>query len=97
MSTLTLTASNGTTFTFRRIEPGMSYGRSAVNDRSGPLVEVYDAAYSFTPWGQVICQYDVRTLETHTPGVGLILDGGIPVWRVDGASMDQVRAWLAHA
>jgi len=37
----------------------------------------------------------VRTLETHTPGVGLILDGGIPVWRVDGASMDQVRAWLA--
>ena len=69
------------------------------------LVEFWDMTYSHGPvapgaqvYGQFVSRYFLDTLlgldgYGSTSG-GLILDGGIPVWRIDAGTMLEVRGWL---
>lgn len=58
----------------------------------------------FGPLGQFVQRYDVATIlghdnySSHTPGEasGLVLDGGVPAWRIDAETMTRVREWLAE-
>lgn len=80
-----------------------------VND-DGPMVEFYDATHADNPGfsdmqvngrtvGQFASRYFVATLQGRD-GFGtrharpLNLDGGVPVWTVDGDAMIEVMDWL---
>lgn len=63
--------------------------------RFGNMAEFWDLTYAnqnFGRDGQFVSAYYVETLLS---GVGgLILDAGIPAWRIDAAGMGMVRAWI---
>lgn len=65
------------------------------------MVEVYDLTYAgdprFTPDGQFTGgRYFVDTLlNDHDPHVGINLQGGEPLWRIDAATWDDVIVWLS--
>lgn len=70
------------------------------------VVAFYDRRYAgerFEAHGQFVSDYAPDTLLGLDPwdrgdrkGLGLDLWGGEPSWRIDGATMDLVRAWLAR-
>jgi hypothetical protein len=82
-----------------------------VNVAREAFVEFYDYRYDFCHefigsndaakgagakrLGQFITKYYLSTLLESRPGP-LCLNGGIPVWTVDGDSMEEVRKWLCH-
>lgn len=104
---LILVNDNGRRFGVRVVRPGMRYG---LNDRviydesdssfrlNDSMVEFYDYTYAgdprFTPRGQFVSRYYVSTLLNRTAGLGLDLDGGVDVWKVDAAVTDQVIRYL---
>jgi hypothetical protein len=60
-------------------------------------VKFYDHRYTNdTDWinGQPVSAYYSDTLMEHDDGVGLDLDGGVDGWEIDGAEMDQVKAYI---
>lgn len=95
-----VTTDAGRTFTVRVLPVGARYG---VNDAcvidDAPTVEFYDATYAdqggFGPLGQFVSRYHVAALVGRGPG-GLDLEGGLPQWLVDAATMEVVRAWLTE-
>lgn len=103
-----ITAANGIPFTVRIVREGDSYGLNwcKTHDEARPLVEFYDARFDnakFTPgYGQFVSRYYASTLlgtdewanGPRERGRGLCLDGGVPAWEVDGASMDAVMEWV---
>jgi len=76
-----------------------------VHDQDDPLVEFFDSRYDNSKFalglGQFISSYYLTTLlglsqfgpGQHQRGLGLDLQGGVPDWRVDGRSMNQVLVW----
>ena len=85
--------SAGRRFRISVLRKGDRYGLNKVLtwDTEEPGVEFYDLTHEkFGTEGQFVTRYYWRTLETHTPGVGLDLDGGEPVWSLDGECMDRV-------
>ena len=95
----TFTANNGVTFAVRIVRPGEGYGlsRAATNNTGHTMVEVFDALYAgkaeFDPEGQIIAQYRVDTLlsDSNTlTNYGLDLQGGVPVWSIDGDTMGAI-------
>jgi hypothetical protein len=62
----------------------------------GNMVEVWDLTYAgqqFGRDGQFVSAYHVDTFLADE-GSGLVLDGGVPVWRICGQTMTYVRAWV---
>ena len=59
----------------------------------GATVEFYDRRYDFTPDGQFTGgrYYACDIIDGEA---GLILDDGIPAWRIDAGAMRIVRQWL---
>lgn len=62
--------------------------------------EVREALDADMP-GQFVSRYYVTTLlgedkhsSGHTDWSGVILDGGVPNWKIDGRAMRLVRLWL---
>lgn len=103
-STKTLTAANGVAFTARIVLDCQRYGLDDCLVHSGePLVEFYDTRYPETDYGQFVSSYFVASImmwdsymdEGDARGRGLNLDGGVPIWTIDGATMDLFREWLA--
>lgn len=106
--TAIVTATNGIRFQARILRKGDGYGA----DGQGPLVwederagvEFFDMRYPFTEFGQFTGgRYYVETvLANHENGDhesawgGLVLDGGVPDWKIDAAAMFVVRQWLHH-
>jgi len=81
----------GQTFRVRIVKDGDGYGAydketeqwAKAAGRGDLLVEVYDTRYPHTPFGQFITRYAFATLVARDHGLGLILDGGVPSWRLD--------------
>lgn len=61
-----------------------------------PTVAFYDARYDFDAHGQFVSDYGLDTLLERQRGYGLTLQGGVPNWDIDAASMDLVRSWLIN-
>jgi hypothetical protein len=62
-----------------------------------PMVEFYDLRYKMgTPDGQFTgARYNLSDLfEDRKPFSGLILDGGVESWRIDGDTFEAVVRWL---
>lgn len=93
MNTLNIN-SNEIPFLVRIVEEKDTYGNNncLTHDKKEPLIEFYDARYKHTPYGQFISRYYKETiLEVNS---GLILDGGVPEWKIEKAQMDEVKSWL---
>ena len=82
---MTVTAANGVTF-------NVVFRDSPVYHK--PMVEFYDSrqrgAKAWAEFGQYVAEYSLDTIAGHAPGVGLILYGGVPSWRIDGETMRHV-------
>lgn len=72
------------------VNVGERYGREncLVNDGDQPLVEWIDMKH-----GQFVSRYHLDIMQNHVGA--LILDGGIPEWRVDADTCAAVRSWLS--
>lgn len=90
----------GIRFTVKIIRQGDRYGRNdcLTHDKETPLVEFHDTRYN-----QFVSRYYLTTLlrqdqwTANQPSfavTGLVLDGGVPDWRIDAAGMKPVVAWL---
>lgn len=99
---------HGVPFAVRIVRQGDGYGlgHKLVHDGDEPMVEFYDARFDDARFdeglGQFVSRYDVGTIfgtdgwsaNARGPGRGLMLQGGVPEWRVDGPAMDRVVEWL---
>lgn len=102
---LTFTAANHVPFNVRLVQIGESYGRDdclthgqGKYDLHEPMVEFYDARHMHTSRGQFVSRYYVSTLLNGASRTsGLMLDGGVPEWTVDAASMQRVVDYLTGA
>jgi hypothetical protein len=100
--TTTFIAANGVPFTARYLFAGDAYGRTGAFTTKEPMVEFYDARYRrpesdsplFTEYGQFVSSYYVSTLNEHSAGVGLDLQGDVPSWKLDGRTFDKFAAWF---
>lgn len=97
--TISITSSvTGVRFIARILRTGDGYGLDNVLtwDDERPGVEFYDARYDHTPLGQFTSRYYVETILEGPGPSGLDLHGGVDSWKIDGQSMQIVRAWLHH-
>lgn len=92
-------AGNGVMFTVRILRDGDKYGLNDCltwgtdNGLPGCGVEFYDARYPHTTYGQFVSRYYYSTL-TQGPNMGLDLQGDVPSWKVDRATMGRILDWL---
>lgn len=98
---LRVSNSEGRSFNIKLIglrEPDSHTGGGRWQNPTKPVVEIYDAAYEgdhrFGTLGQFAARYYVTDLLEHPKGVGLMLHGGVPAWRLDGPAMAEVQNWL---
>lgn len=94
-----MTTMNVGKWNVRVVTKSESYGSGNCLAHTGddPAVEFYDGSQDterFGELGQFVTRYQLSTLLEHQDGKGLILDGGIPVWRVAPNDMDEVKTWL---
>ena len=84
----------GVEFAVRVVYSGDKYGRTLSLTHSGePLVEFYDTDHPHTEYGQFISRYSLPTILT-LKNAGLNLDGSVPKWQIDRATMDKIISWL---
>lgn len=96
MRTLKVTAANGITFNIVDLAPG-EHAAFPAAVRPERLIEIYDARYQHTPWGQFTTgRYYASTLlaNDRLTRTGLDIHGGVPNWSIDAATWTQVDAWL---
>ncbi|AXH49350.1 hypothetical protein HWB76_gp050 [Streptomyces phage Blueeyedbeauty] len=92
-------AENGVPFRAVFFPFGKSENYPAV-DTGEAMVEFYDYRYAkggrFTPDGQFTgARYNLSDLlEDRKPFTGLILDGGVESWRIDGDTFEMIVRWL---
>lgn len=98
---LDVTATNGVPFRVVLLLDGKSDNFPAVGKWMGggsPLVEFYDLRYrnvrGFTPDGQFVSRYYLEALVGRDERYGLDLQGDVPNWTIDAATMRTVAAWL---
>lgn len=92
--TFTVHRADGWHFTVRIVRGGDGYGAydketerwALVAGSRELMVEFYDPHYTFTPFGQFITRYHFATLVAQDHPNGLILDAGIPQWRLDATA-----------
>jgi ABC-type uncharacterized transport system ATPase subunit len=70
------------------VEKGDRYGRNncLLHGEDEPLVEVYDAEYPHTEYGQFISRYYMSTLLDGFQHSGIDLMGYEPKWKIDAAT-----------
>ena len=97
-TTRQFTNDEGTAFTVRIVRRGDSYGLNGclTHDEDKPLVEFYDLGYMHTQFGQFVSRYYLDTILNHGD-YGLVLDCGIPRWRIDAYAMTAIIVWLEGA
>lgn len=89
-------AENGVPFRAVFLPFGESENFPAVNTGQ-PMVEFYDKRYvNHTPDGQFTgARYNLSDLlEDRRPFSGLVLDGGVDSWRIDGDTFEMIARWL---
>ncbi len=97
MDTMKVTNDRGNEFTVRLVRKGDSYGLNncLTHNEDTILVEVYDAEYAFTEFGQFVSRYYITTLLEGGRGHGINLYGGEPKWSIDAKNWSKVLMWLA--
>jgi len=82
-------------FHVRMIMPGDKYGLMDRLTHVGvqPLVEVYDARYPHTKFGQFITRYYLSTLYSGTHDYGLCLNESIPEWSLSVVQHSTLVHW----
>lgn len=90
---------HGRRFNVCIVPEGGAYGLTDSLVANKPMVEFYDATQDrakFGTRGQFVSRYYIETLRERPagPAAGLILDGGIAEWRLDGNAMEQVHRHL---
>jgi hypothetical protein len=93
---LTVKGVDGRSFNVRLILKGDTYGRSAVHNKDEPMLEFYDASQDpkkFGPYGQVVSQYYVSTIQQSRGGLDLLTY--VAAWKIPAGEMDKVRAVVA--
>jgi hypothetical protein len=82
-------------FIIRIVQQGQKYGRDfkQTHELKEPLVEIYDADYNHTPFGQYISCYYLDTLRNRDPH-SLAFNGGIEKWRIGAANAVRLQQWL---
>ncbi|MDE3021371.1 MAG: hypothetical protein KGI54_05880 [Pseudomonadota bacterium] len=92
------TASNGINFIARLVFKNDTYGlgSSLTHDRDDPLIEFYDSRYPHTEYGQFVSRYFVSPLlgDEDFEARGLDLQGDVPDWKIDAASLKAVFDWV---
>lgn len=58
------------------------------------VIEFYDLRYSFTPDGQFISRYNLKTFLEGSGG--LCLDGGVTAWNISGVTRVLIMKWLKY-
>lgn len=98
---LVIPAKSKITFVVRVVRKGDKYGKDWTlhHDSDELKVEFYDTRYSHSSWGQFVCRYYVasvigRNHDKVETGKGLMLDGSVPDWNIDGETMDKIRVWI---
>ena len=92
-----VTNSNGDDFNVRIVRKGDRYGLNgcSVHNETEALVEVYDAEYPHTEFGQFVSRYYISTLiNGKSRNTGINLEGSAPKWRIDAHNWSKVIAWL---
>ena len=89
--------SKGKQFAVKLLAKGDSYGldKCLTWDKDSPGVEFYDVTYAgdgFDEVGQFVSRYYASTILDSDGGLNL--NGEIPEWNIDWASMNNVRAWM---
>jgi hypothetical protein len=87
----------GSEFTVRLVRKGNNYGLNncLTHNENEILVEVYDAEYAHTEFGQFISRYYITTLLDGGLRQGINLYGGEPKWSIDANNWCKVLMWLA--
>lgn len=96
-TTFKITNNKGNKFLVRLVRKGDRYGldHCLVNQENETLVEVYDAEYAHTEFGQFISRYYMKTLlEGNSRNTGINLYGGEPKWQIDAQNWRKVILWL---
>lgn len=96
-TTFEITNDKGNKFLVRIVRKGDRYGRNdcLVNQENKALVEVYDAEYIHTQFGQFISRYYMETLlDGSSRNNGINLYGGEPKWQIDAQNWRKVIVWL---
>lgn len=87
-------------FNVRLVFKGDKYGKDfclSYDETDDPMVEFYDARYPHTEFGQFVSRYCVSTLLSDAERLaksGLCLNGGVPDWVLDSASISRVFTWI---
>jgi hypothetical protein len=93
----TFTNDAGRNWAVRIVNKGDRYGRDdcLTHDKDEPMVEFYDLTYTekFGPRGQFVSRYYRNTLTDGCSGYGIDLDGGVPYWSMDGATLIEIVKW----
>jgi len=98
----TVTAEHGVPFTAVYVPAGGAYGATDSLIAIVDLVEFYDARYAlvndFGEAGQFVNRYNADTMlgrdSWRSATGGINLNGGVPDWEIDAATMTEVRDWL---
>jgi len=97
--TLDVKNAQGKNFRCKILRKGDRYGveNCVRHDSDKPLLEFFDLTYEndprFGPDGQFVSRYYVETIMEGN--AGLILQGGVPDWKIDAVAMFLVRTWLS--
>ena len=76
-----------------------SYGSfdTLTNSHDEPMLEVFDIAQdpdTFGPRGQFVQRYYCEDLLENAHPDGLVLDLGVPEWRISAQGMVRLKVWL---
>lgn len=94
--TFKVTNDRGIPFVVRVVRKADRYGldNCLIHNEDEPLVEVYDARYAFTQYGQFVSRYYMNTILEGNRNYGIDLYGGEPAWKIDAKNWNKVRVWL---
>lgn len=88
---------NGRPWFVQVVKQGDSYGLDdcLMHEEEAPSVEFWDGQQDpekFGPIGQFTGgRYYMKTILEHEEGYGLNLNGGVPVWSIDGPTMTAIK------
>lgn len=90
---------DGIEFNIHVVFEGDRYGRDdcLLHDKKDPFIEFYDARYDFDKHGQFVTRYLLSSLmksRDKLERAGLLLDGGIPNWKLSASNMRGLYRYL---
>ena len=92
--TFSVTNDQGRTFNLNTVEYGDTYGRNDCLTHEPEKWDLGPLVIFNTEKGQQCSSYYISTLLERDQDYGLCLEGSVPEWSIDKASMTLVFNWL---